>query len=150
MKKSVLQILLLSILCLFTACNSKDTETQFAAKPIVKTVGKIDVMVDPNVEMMMILGRLGNVVPFGKNEWNKHEYLDRVDEFFKEYTNHNGVLLISNNMAYHRIPEFGMYLKDDMSDFIMQIDDENFVTMDGPAKYISYYESKKYLKAVRF
>ena len=40
-------------------------------------------MVDPNVEMMMILGRLGNVVPFGKNEWNNHPYLDKVDEYFE-------------------------------------------------------------------
>ena len=150
MKNCFIQIILFTFLCVCTSCKSKELKTQFEAKPIVKTVGKIDVMVDPNVEMMMILGRLGNVVPFGKNEWIKHEYLDRVDEYFKEYTNHNGVLLISNNMAYHRIPEFGMYLKDDMSDFIMQIDDENFVTtIDGPAKYISYYESKKYLKAVK-
>ena len=149
MKNCFIQIILFTFLCVCTSCKSKESKTQFEAKPIVKSVGKIDVMVDPNVEMMMILGRLGNVVPFGKNEWNKHEYLDRVDEFFKEYTNHNGVLLISNNMAYHRIPEFGMYLKDDMSDFIMQIDDENFVTMDGPAKNISYYKSKKYLEAIR-
>ena len=150
MKNCFIQIILFTFLCVCTSCKSKELRIEFEAKPIVKSVGKIDVMVDPNVEMMMILGRLGNVVPFGKNEWIKHEYLDRVDEYFKEYTNHNGVLLISNNMAYHRIPEFGMYLKDDMSDFIMQIDDENFVTtMDGPAKYISYYESKKYLKAVK-
>ena len=108
MKNCFRQIILFTFLCVCTSCKSKEAKCQFTAKPIVKTVGKIDVMVDPNVEMMMILGRLGNVVPFGKNEWNKHEYLDRVDEFFKEYTNHNGVLLISNNMAYHRIPEFGM------------------------------------------
>ena len=149
MKNCFIQIILFSILCVFVSCKSKEVKCQFTAKPIVKTVGKIDIVVDPKVEMMMILGRLGNVVPFGKNEWNKHEYLDRVDEFFKEYTNHNGVLLISNNMAYHRIPEFGMYLKDDMSDFIMQIDDENFITMDGPAKNISYYKLKQYLEAVK-
>ena len=31
----------------------------------------------------------------------------------------------------------------------MKIDDENFVVMDGPAKYISYYKSKQYLEAVQ-
>ena len=76
--------------------------------------------------------------------------MDKVDEYFGGFVNHNAVNLTDNTKAYQRLPEFGMYLKDDMSDFIMQIDDENFVTtMDGPAKNISYYKSKKYLEAIR-
>ena len=149
MKNCFIQIILFTFLCVCTSCKSKESKTQFEAKPIVKTVGKIDVMVDPNVEMMMILGRLGNVVPFGKNEWNNHPYLDKVDEYFGGFVNHKAVNLTDNTKAYQRLPEFGMYLKDDMSDFIMQIDDENFVIMDGPAKNISYYKSKKYLEAIR-
>ena len=64
MKKKIIQIILYSILCVFVSCKGKESQNQFEAKPIVKTVGKIDVMVDPNVEMMMILGRLGNIVPY--------------------------------------------------------------------------------------
>lgn len=149
MKKKIIQIILFSILCVFVSCKGKESQNQFEAKPIVKTVGKIDVMIDPNVEMMMILGRLGNIVPFGKNEWNTHLYLDKVDEYFAPYANHKALYLTNNAIAYQRLPEFGMYLKDDLSDFIMKIDDENFVVMDGPAKYISYYKSKQYLEAVK-
>ena len=149
MKNRVLQIILFSILCVFVSCKNKEAKIEFSAKPIIKTVGKIDIIVDPKVEMMMVLGRLSNVVPFEKNEWNVHPYLDKVDEFFAPYANHKALHLTTNAIAYQRLPEFGMYLKDDMSDFIMKTEDENFVVMDGPAKYISYYESKKYLKAVK-
>ena len=149
MKNCFIQIILFSILCVFVSCKNKEAKIEFSAKPIIKTVGKIDIIVDPKVEMMMVLGRLSNVVPFEKNEWNVHPYLDKVDEFFAPYANHKALHLTTNAIAYQRLPEVGMYLKDDMSDFIMKTEDENFVVMDGPAKYISYYESKKYLKAVK-
>jgi hypothetical protein len=148
MKKSVLQILLLSILCFFTACNSKDSKTQFTAKPIVKTVGKIDIIVDPKVEMMMILGRLDKVHPYADLGVNNYGYLNKVDDYFSTYKNKDKIFY-NNDMAYQRLPEFGMYLKDDMSDFIMQIDNENFVTTDGPALNNSYYNTNKYIELVK-
>ena len=45
-------IILMSLMSGLLSCNA---ESEFAAKPIVKTVGKIDVMVDPNVEMMILI-----------------------------------------------------------------------------------------------
>ena len=148
MKNRALQIILLSISCFFVSCKGKESQNQFEAKPIVKTVGKIDVMVDPKVEMMMILGRLDKVYPFADLGVNNYGYLDKVDEYFSEYKN-NGKIFNNNDMAYQRLPEFGMYLKEDMSDFIMKIDDENFVTTDGPAKNNSYYKTNKYIELVR-
>ena len=86
MKNCFIQIILFSFLCVCTSCKSKESRIEFETKPIVKTVGKIDVMVDPNVEMMMILGRLGNIVPYsGEKSAYSHPYLDRVDEYFAPY-----------------------------------------------------------------
>ena len=45
-------IILMSLMSGLLSCKA---ESEFAAKPIVKTVGKIDVMVDPNVEMMILI-----------------------------------------------------------------------------------------------
>ena len=45
-------IILISLVPGLLSCKA---ESEFAAKPIVKTVGKIDVMVDPNVEMMILI-----------------------------------------------------------------------------------------------
>ena len=45
-------IILIFLMSGLLSCKGK---SEFAAKPIVKTVGKIDVMVDPNVEMILIL-----------------------------------------------------------------------------------------------
>ena len=96
MKNCFIQIILFSILCVFVSCKSKEVKCQFTAKPIVKTVGKIDIMVDPNVEMMMILGRLGNIVPYsGEKSAYSHPYLDRVDEYFAPYK--EDVAIISQN-----------------------------------------------------
>ena len=69
MKNCFIQIILFSILCVFVSCKSKEVKCQFTAKPIVKTVGKIDIVVDPKVEMMMILGRLDKVHPYA--DYNK-------------------------------------------------------------------------------
>jgi len=153
MKKSVLQILLLSILCLFTACNSKDTETQFAAKPIVKTVGKIDVMVDPNVEMMMILGRLSGASPYNfDNNLLKSPYIDDVDSYFLPYKDEPAVNMSrKNNMNYGVFPEFGMYMNKDNSGFIMDINNKNFISANYnlPAKKITFYIDNQYINEIR-
>ena len=114
MKQKNIQIILFSILCVFVSCKSKDVQTQSVAKPIVKTVGKIDVMVDPNVEMMMILGRLGNIVPYsGEKSTYSHPYLDRVDEYFAPYKEDVAIKRARVFwMTDYVLPEFGMYLKD--------------------------------------
>ena len=145
MKNCFIQIILFSILCVFVSCKSKEVKCQFTAKPIVKTVGKIDIVVDPKVEMMMILGRLDKVHPYADFGVNNYGYLNKIDDYFSTYKNKDKIFY-NNDMAYQRLPEFGMYLKDDMSDFIMQIDNENFVTTDGPALNNSYYNTNKYIE----
>ena len=75
MKKNIIQINLLFFLCILVSCNKKELKTQFEAKPIVKTVGKIDIVVDPKVEMMMILGRLDKVHPYADLGVNNYGYL---------------------------------------------------------------------------
>ena len=148
MKNCFIQIILFSILCVFVSCKSKEVKCQFTAKPIVKTVGKIDIMVDPNVEMMMILGRLDKVHPYADFGVDNYGYLNKIDDYFSTYKSKDKIFY-NNDMAYQRLPEFGMYLKDDMSDFIMQIDNENFVTTDGPALNNSYYNTNKYIELVK-
>lgn len=151
MKNCFIQIILFSILCVFVSCKSKEVKCQFTAKPIVKTVGKIDVMVDPNVEMMMILGRLGNIVPYsGEKSAYSHPYLDRVDEYFAPYKEDVAIKRARVFwMTGYLLPEFGMYLKDDMSSFIMNPQDENFVTLNGPAKNFLFYNHDTFRELVK-
>ena len=152
MKNCFIQIILFTFLCVCTSCKSKESKIEFSAKPIVKTVGKIDVMVDPNVEMMMILGRLGNIVPYsGEKSAYSHPYLDRVDEYFAPYKEDVAIKRARVFwMTDYVLPEFGMYLKDDMSSFIMNPQDENFVTLNGPAKNFLFYNCFSYIFNIWF
>lgn len=151
MKNCFIQIILFTFLCVCTSCKNKESKIEFSAKPIVKTVGKIDVMVDPKVEMMMILGRLGNVVPYsGEKSAYSHPYLDRVDECFAPYKEDVAIKRARVFwMTGYLLPEFGMYLKDDMSSFIMNPQDENFVTLNGPAKNFLFYNHDTFRELVK-
>ena len=148
MRKSTIYILF-CLLLVITAC-SKNHHT-FEAKPIVKTIGNIDVIVDPNVEMMMIIGRLAGLQPYSLTYPEHIPYLDSVDEHFKNYKSASAVTLARKNaLTYCRLPEFGMYLNEDNSDFVMSPDNENFITTDdGPAKNLTYYTDDTFRKAVR-
>ena len=144
-KRMYIPIILITYLSIFSGC--RNGQNSFCS-PIVKTVGKIDIVVDPKVEMMMILGRLDKVYPYADLGVNNYGYLNKIDDYFSTYKNKDKIFY-NNDMAYQRLPEFGMYLKDDMSDFIMQIDNENFVTTDGPALNNSYYNTNKYIELVK-
>lgn len=67
MKKYLL--VLFSISIFLTGCatkNSINSDYEFKAEPVIKSVGNIEVIIDPNVEMMNILGRLANLIPYKK------------------------------------------------------------------------------------
>ena len=157
-------IILISFLILpgLLACNGKSgkvqatSESEFAAKTIKKSVGKIDVMVDPNVEMMMILGRLAGAKPYDNEYPADATYIAEVDEYFKDFKFDPAVIMLrSQALGYTYIPEFGMYLNDDDSDFIMKLDNKNFLVYDrstmgfAAARTVSYYGVKDFREAVR-
>ena len=56
MKLSKVYIVLIFLSLIFSSCKSKN-DSPFTAKPVAMEIGKIKVVVDPNVEMMMILFR---------------------------------------------------------------------------------------------
>ena len=153
MKNCFIQIILFSFLCVCTSCKNKESKIEFSAKPIVKTVGKIDVMVDPNVEMMMILGRLSGASPFNfVNNLLKSPYIDDVDSYFLPYKQELAVSMTrKTNMSYNSIPEFGMYMNKNNSGFVMDVNNENFVVLPNnqPAKKIYYYAGKDYINEIR-
>ena len=153
MKRKGLLYFSVVFLCLLASCYNKQNSNnnyQFTAKPIVKTIGNIDVMVDPNVEMMMVIGRLAKIPPYSFDYPEPISYLNNVDEYFNDYRND---LVISearrNKLTYYRLPEFGMYLKNDISGFTMKLNNKNFITSDNiPAKNL-FYRDKEFIKAVR-
>ena len=80
MKKKYL-FFLFNLLILFVSCKNNKSYS-FEAKVIKKEVDNIQIMVDPNVELMMILGRLAGLTPYAKGTVIQNEYLDKVDEYF--------------------------------------------------------------------
>ena len=79
MKKYLLVLFLISIF--LTGCaakNSINSDYEFKAQPVIKSVGNIEVIIDPNVEMMNILGRLANLIPFKKNDVEISNYTNNL------------------------------------------------------------------------
>jgi len=143
---------LLIIFCFFSCSTTNSTilkaEKQFPAVVLVKTVGDIDVIVDPNVELMNIIQRLAGVPPHASAE--DVPYLAKVDEYFEPYKYSTAVTMLRNKgIAYQRPSEFGMYLNSDDSDFIMEPDNTFFVVHDGPANKVPYYYLPTLREAVR-
>jgi hypothetical protein len=152
MKKLNTYLSLFLIFCFFSCSTSKNTiekeEHQFPAVTIVKTVGSIDVMVDPNVELMNVIQRLVGLPPYVSAK--DVPYLAKVDEYFEPYKSSTAVkLLLLNGLGNFRPSEFGMYLNSDDSDFIMKPDNKKFVVSDGPAQKIPYYSFSSVREAVR-
>lgn len=142
MKKKHLFAAFFIILCFFSCSTTKNTivkeENQFPAVALVKTVGNIDVMVAPNVELMNIIQRLAGLPPHASPE--DYPDLAKVDEYFEPYKYSTAVTRLRNNgMAYGSASQFGMYLNSDDSDFIMKPDNKFFVLHDVPATKIPYY-----------
>jgi len=148
---------LLVLLCFCSCITSKNTikkeENPFPAVTIVKSTGTIDVMVDPNVELMNIIQRLAGQPPYISADKAPYlaSYLNKVDEYFEPFKSSSAVTIMrySKGMSYGRSSELGMYLNSDDSDFIMDPKNEKFVVLDGPAKEIPYYYSPNFRKAVR-
>lgn len=150
---------IIGILCLlisiFISCKVKKSENEsvFTAKPIVKTVGKIDVMVDPNVEMMMLIGRLAGVVPYNFINIESTKYIDEIDVYFEDFKYDPVIFSVrSNGLIYGSIPEFGMYLNETVTGYSMEIDSKNFIVQTAnhlPAKTIPHYAGNVFLEQVR-
>ena len=146
-------IILIFLMSGLLSCKGK---SEFAAKPIVKSVGKIDVMVDPNVEMMMILGRIAGAWQYAGETKINEAYVDDVDEYFKDYKYDRAASMVKTyQLGSQYLPEFGMYLKDDDSDFIMSPDNKNFLILNRyepgfiQANKFSYYSTDYFRENVR-
>lgn len=146
-------ILLTAIIFCLTSCASvkhENIEYKFSAKTISKTTGDIEICVDPNVEMLMILARFGNIVPFAPKDNSSTQYTDSVDEYFAKYKNCKAVNYLKNfHIAYQDIPEIGIYLKEDVSDFVMSPDNPNFEPVNDSAKNKPQFNSKNFVTALR-
>ena len=159
MKRKGLLYFSVVFLCLLVSCYNKQNSNnnyQFTAKPIVKTVGNIDVMVDPNVEMMMLIGRLASAAPYNFNNSDSIysiQYIDEIDEYFEDFKYDPVVLSLRNNgLIYGRVPEYGIYLNETVAGYIMDINNKNFIVQTAnhlPAKTIPYYASNVFLEQVR-
>ena len=150
MKKYLLVLFLISIF--LTGCatkNSINSDYEFKAQPVIKSVGNIEVIIDPNVEMMNILGRLANLIPFKKNDVEISNYTNDVDEYFSEFNSCSAVNTLKNyNVCYQRVPEFGMYLNSDDSDFVHDINNPRFIVSHVRANQVGYY-SKTFISQVK-
>ena len=153
--KSILKsvIILMSLVPGLLSCSAK---SEFAAKPIVKSVGKIDVMVDPNVEMMMILGRIAGAGPYAGDRKINEAYVDDVDEYFKDFMySPAAIRLMRYQLSYQALPEFGMYLNEDDSDFKLKLNNKNFLILNRwgtgfiTANDVLYYKDAAFRETVR-
>jgi hypothetical protein len=149
----------LFIAACFCSCGAQKTiiekkDNHFPASTIMKTVGNIDVMVDPNVEMMNVIYRISGIQPDYVNAKEAHplytSYLSSVDEYFDLFKYSPAVQALQiNRMTYTRPSEFGMYLNSNDSDFTLKPNNKYFVVSDGLAKDIPYYKFSTVREAVR-
>lgn len=150
MKKYLL--VLFSISIFLTGCatkNSINSDYEFKAQPVIKSVGNIEVIIDPNVEMMNILGRLANLIPYKKSDVEISNYTNDVDEYFSKFKFCSAVNTLKNhNVCYQRVPEFGMYLNSEDSDFVHDINDPQFIVSNIRANQVGYY-SKAFISQVK-
>ena len=144
--------ILLVILVNFSVCSCQRGKitSVYNSNSIIKTIGNIDIIVDPNVELMMILGRLANVPPFTKNMVLQTEYLDKVDSYFSQYDFEEAVILVKKSgLNYHKLPEYGMYLTEDDTKYIMPVSNKHFIISSGPAKNEGFYYFENHLKSIK-
>lgn len=152
MKLSKVYIVLIFLSLIFSSCKSKN-DSPFTAKPVEMEIGKIKVVVDPNVEMMMILGRLSGAYPYNfENEW-EIPYIDDIDKYFNDFKNEPVILQTrKNNLNHAKLPEFGIYLNQDISGYKLDIDNKNFIVQTAvnvQAKKIPYYAGQEYINSVK-
>ncbi len=150
MKKNLLCCILL---LLFISCKKTYINNGNNSESIVSTNGKIKVVVNPNVEMMMILGRISGAEPYNFiNKWD-NSYINEVDKYFISYKDSNIVYSIrSNRLNYSLIPEYGMYMNQENTGFILNLDNKNFLIQglnNVAAKKIPYYSDKNFIDEIR-
>lgn len=151
MKLSKVYIVLIFLSLIFSSCKSKN-DSPFTAKPVEMEVGKIKVVVDPNVEMMMILGRLSGANMYSRSNDFSIPYINELDEFFKDYREDPAVEIIRpfNSMS-SIILEFGYDLNESVTGYKMSLDNKNFmeVYQKLEKKKILLYSEKSNLEKIR-
>ena len=106
------------LLCVSCKQKESKSETQFTAKPIVKTINNINIIIDPNIELMMILARLGQLTPYYKGFRETNDYIDEIDEYFGKFDLEPAVGLVGRSgLIYEKLPEFAMYMNGDSTGF---------------------------------
>ena len=154
-------IIVIIIFCI-TCSQSEQVRNNYSSletEPIIKRIGKISVIVDPNVEMMMILSRLAGAEPLLSNYYSKINnnlaisYLSKIDDTFNGYAFEEAVLLFRNNrLNYGTAAEYGMYLNKNGTGYTMDINDKKFIISSYrlPAKKISYYADLSFLEKIQY
>lgn len=140
-----------SILLFISCSHKKNNNSNFAVTtPIIKTVGNIDVIVDPNLELMMILARLGQLTPYYKGFREENDYINEIDKYFGKFDLEPAVSLVGRSgLVYEKLPEFAMYMNEDSTGFKMELNNKHFITNLGPAYKYPFYALKSNMDAIR-
>lgn len=145
---------IVTIFC-FTICISckQKLKSSFIAKPIEREINSVKVIVDPNVEMMMIIGRLTRATPYNFENRMPIPYINDIDEYFEDFMNESAIIQTrKNSLNYDKLPEFGMNLTQDITGFKMKLDNKNFIIQTArnvSANKIPYYADREYIENVR-
>ena len=151
MVKRCVSCFIYSLILLFFSC--KHNKQPCSLQSVSKKTNNIEVKVDPNVELMMIIGRLAGAVPYNFINQKAVQYINEIDTYFEHYKLEPVIESTKkNNLNYGSLPEFGMYMNKDISGFILDLNNKNFKIQgrnDIPAKKIGYYASNQYLDEIR-
>ena len=151
MKLSKVYIVLIFLSLIFSSCKSKN-DSPFSAKPVEMETGKIKVVIDPNVEMMMILGRLSGAEMYSRSNDLSIPYINELDEYFEDYKDDPAVEMIRTyNSQPTLLLEYGYDLNESITGYKMSLDDKNFcmVYQDFSKKKIILYSEKSNLEKIR-
>ncbi len=151
MKLSKVYIGLIFLSLIFSSCKSKN-DSPFTAKPVAMEIGKIKVVVDPNVEMMMVLGRLSGAEMYSRSNDLSVPYINELDEYFKDYKDDPAVEIVRTfNSQSSTILEFGYDLNESVTGYKMSLDNKNsiLVAQNFPKKKITLYSEKSNLEKIR-
>lgn len=151
MKLSKVYIVLIFLSLIFSSCKSKN-DSPFSAKPVEMETGKIKVVIDPNVEMMMILGRLSGADMYSRPNDTFRPYINEIDEYFEAFKEDPAVEIIRTfNSQPSIILEFGYDLNESITGYKMSLDNKNFckVYQNLPKKKITLYSEKSNLEKIR-
>lgn len=150
MKRKISLFIFLILLLVSCTYKKNNNSVLTVSSPIVKTIGNIDVIVDPNLELMMILARLGKLAPYFKGFREENEYIDEVDNFFGKFDLEPAVGLVGKSgLIYEKLPEYAMYMNEDCTGFKMKLNNKYFITNLGPANKYPFYALQSNMDAIR-